>query len=212
MVNYSNSSIYKLSCLDPSIKDVYVGSTTNFVRRKQQHKNSCNDSNYKNYNCNVYKFIRDNGNWSNWEMIEIEKYEATDKRQLHTRERYWLETLGATLNKMVPNRTKKEYYEDNKQSILEKKKEYSQKSENKEKRKKWLSDNKEHISNYKKELYENNKQSISEKIKEYRENNKQSINEKRKEKMTCECGSIHRKSEKSRHIRSKKHQSFINQL
>jgi hypothetical protein len=184
MVNYSNSSIYKLSCIDPSIKDIYVGSTTNFVRRKQQHKNCCNDSNDKHYNCYVYKFIRENGCFENWEMIEIEKYQATDKRQLHTRERYWLETLKATLNKVVPTRTKKEYVENNKESIREKQKEY----------------------------VENNKESISQKRKEYRENNKQSINEKRKEKMTCECGSIHRINEKARHIKSKKHQNFINQL
>jgi hypothetical protein len=168
MVNYSNSSIYKICCLDPSIKDVYVGSTTNLKIRKQNHKNCCNNSNHKSYNFPVYKLIRENGGFENWEMIEIEKYQATDKRQLHTRERYWLETLEATLNKLVPTRTTKEYYEDNKESVI--------------------------------------KKTI-----EYYEKNKQLLNEKRKVKMTCECGSIHRKDEKSRHIKTKKHKNFINQ-
>jgi hypothetical protein len=47
-------------------------------RRKWQHKNACNNETYKNYYFNVYKFIRDNGGWDNWDMIEIERFEAID--------------------------------------------------------------------------------------------------------------------------------------
>jgi hypothetical protein len=35
--------------------------------------------------------------------------------------------------------------------------------------------------------------------------NKDKINEKQKETMTCECGSIFRKCDKARHVKSKKH-------
>ena len=38
MVNYENSVIYKLCCTDPTVTEVYVGSTTNFRKRKNQHK------------------------------------------------------------------------------------------------------------------------------------------------------------------------------
>ena len=90
MVNYTNSSIYKLCCKDPTITDIYIGSTTNFTRRKQDHKKNTNGVSCNIY---VYRFIRENNGWDNWDMIEIEKYEATDKKHLETRERYWIETL-----------------------------------------------------------------------------------------------------------------------
>lgn len=130
MVNYDNSIIYKLCCKDTSVIDIYVGSTTNFRSRKYKHKNKCNSENSKNHNNPVYKFIRDKGGWDNWDMVEVEKYKATDKAELHKRERYWLETLGATLNKCIPTRTVKEYREDNKENIAENKKNTMKKIKN----------------------------------------------------------------------------------
>jgi predicted GIY-YIG superfamily endonuclease len=76
MVNYNNSIIYKLCCKDPEITEIYVGSTTNFYRRKQKHKSTCNNSNDKGYNLNIYQFIRDNGGWENWQMVEVERYKC----------------------------------------------------------------------------------------------------------------------------------------
>ena len=77
MVKYNQSIIYKLCCKDPSITDIYIGSTTRFARRKSQHKSICNntDTNNQSYNFYVYQFIRENNGFSNWDMIEIEKYE-----------------------------------------------------------------------------------------------------------------------------------------
>ena len=86
-INYSNSIIYKICCKDTSITDIYIGSTTNFTRRKCDHKKCCNNSNLRSYNYNIYKFIRANGNWDNWDMVEIEKVNASDKRDLHKKER-----------------------------------------------------------------------------------------------------------------------------
>ena len=108
--DYANSSIYKICCNDASITDVYVGSTTAFSKRKHQHKSRCNNPNNKQYKFHVYQFIRGNGGWDNWSMILVESYNASNKRELETRERYWLETLKATLNKQVPTRTQHEYY------------------------------------------------------------------------------------------------------
>jgi hypothetical protein len=52
--------------------------------------------------------------------------------------------------------------------------------------------------------------------KEYCEEHKEEIREKkkekRKEKMTCECGSIIRKSDKSKHLKTIKHKNYINLL
>ena len=90
MVNYQNSSIYKICCNDVSITDIYIGSTTNFTRRKQEHKKNINGDYCNMY---LYKFIRDHGGWNNWNMILVEAYNATDKRNLETRERHFIETL-----------------------------------------------------------------------------------------------------------------------
>lgn len=120
--------IYKIVCNDLSIKDTYVGSCQAFRARKNSHKNSCSNSNNNNYNFNVYKFIRANGGWNNWSMLQIETVMFREKRELLTKERYWLETLGATLNKTIPSRTYKEsnqaHYEANKEQINEKHKQY----------------------------------------------------------------------------------------
>ena len=144
MVNYNNSIIYKLCCKDPEIKEIYIGSTTNFYRRKQNHKSKCNNSNNKSYNLNVYKFIRENGNWENWQMVEVERYKAIDKQDLHKQERYILEKLGASLNRNIPSRTIKEYYQENQDKF----KEYYQ--ENQDKYKEYYQENKEKNKEYQK--------------------------------------------------------------
>ena len=120
--------IYKLCCNDPNITDCYVGSTTNFKCRKNSHKTVCNNENSKKHNLNVYKFIREHGGFENWSMILIENFPCDTKLELHKRERYWLETLGAMLNKQVPSRNKKEsdknYRDNNKEKIKEKQKDW----------------------------------------------------------------------------------------
>ena len=123
-INYTDTIIYKIVCNDLNVKDLYVGHTTNFTKRKNRHKWNCNNPNSKSYNVKVYKTIRENGGWVNWSIIEIEKFECKDRNEASARERHWFETLQAKLNTLYPNRTKnesgKQYRDDNK----DKKKEY----------------------------------------------------------------------------------------
>ena len=176
-IDYSKTIMYRIVCKDPTITDCYVGSTTNFTKRKSNHKSACTNSKDTYYDYYVYQFIRDHGGWDNFDMLEIEMYRAVDKPDQVRRERYWLETYGATLNKMIPSRTNKEYYEENKEQILE----------------------------YKKEYYEENREQILEYKKEYYEENRERILEKQTEKITCECGSICNRGSIARHTKSKKH-------
>ena len=85
-IDYSNAVFYKLSCKDKSITEVYIGSTTNFTKRKHAHKSASNNSNNKKYTAQKYKFIRENGGWDNWEMIEIENFPCKTSRELTKRE------------------------------------------------------------------------------------------------------------------------------
>jgi hypothetical protein len=57
----------------------------------------------------VYQVIRECGGWFNWDVVVVEEYKAQNKNELHSRERYWIETLKPTLNKCVPTRTSQEY-------------------------------------------------------------------------------------------------------
>lgn len=117
--NYSNGCVYKLCCEDPTVTEVYVGSTVAFTRRMCQHKYVCNAKGGRGYKANVYQFIRAHGGWSNWTMIQLEAYAADSKRDLESRERYWLDQFDRTLNMIVPTRTKKEYYRENSDKINE---------------------------------------------------------------------------------------------
>jgi len=181
--NYKNGCVYKLCCKDPNIDKIYVGSTVNFKARKSKHKSVCNNIKDKDYNAYVYKFIRENGGFENWDMIQIEAYEAKDKRDLETRERYYIELLKSSLNRQIPTQTVKEYhkkyYEDNK----EKMKEYYEdnKADINKKVKEYYEDNKADINKKVKEYYKQNKEEIKEKMKEYREKNKEILKQKKKE-------------------------------
>lgn len=168
MVNYNESIIYKLCCKDTEIKDEYVGSTTNFKLRKNGHKSCCMNVESKNHSLLVYQCIRQNGGFMNWDMVEVEKYSATDKKDLHKRERYWIELLKTTLNKTVPTRTQKEYIEENKSRTQKVCKEYREK-------------HKDTLKKQKKEWAEANKESIAEKSKEYRQKNKDQLKIKKLE-------------------------------
>ena len=100
-MDYSKTIIYKICCKDINIKDFYVAQTTDFIRRQYKHKYDCNNPNSKKYNKYVYKFIRNNGGWQNWDMIEIEKYNCNGIVGAWERETYWLDELKPTLNKQT---------------------------------------------------------------------------------------------------------------
>lgn len=108
-INYSKTIIYKIVSLDPNIKDCYIGSTTDFFKRKANHKHNCYNEKGKKYNFKLYEFIRANGDWNNFDMIMIETYPCENSLQAHQRERHHFESLGATLNAQVPSRSKSEY-------------------------------------------------------------------------------------------------------
>ena len=108
-INYQNLVIYKLCCKDPLISDIYVGSTTNFISRKREHKKNCNTNTSKEYETYKYQFIRENGGWDNWDMILIEKYPCNDNLEARKKETEIMLELKATLNKERPYTDHKEY-------------------------------------------------------------------------------------------------------
>ena len=163
--DYSNSSIYKLVHKeDFDNENIYIGSTTNFIKRKNMHKTTCNYENNTYYNLKLYQYIRQNGGWDSWCMIQIQPYSCSSKKELETQERYWIETLKPKLNNNIPTRTNVEYYYDNR----DKKKEYS---------KQYYYDNLDKIAEKQKQYRIENKNKIAEKQKQYRIENKNKLTE-----------------------------------
>ena len=128
--------------------------------------------------CYISHYIRDNynGDWSKCKIELYENYPCNNKKELDRKEGETTKLIG-TINKRIAGRTEKEWYEDNKEKILEQMKEY----------------------------YENNKEILLEKVKEYYEDNKEVIIEKHKEKIECECGSWISRGCIARHRKSQKH-------
>ena len=131
MVNYENSFIYKIVCNDENIKSCYVGATTGFVSRRNQHKMTCHNENAPNHNIKLYKFIRENGGWNNWEMVLIEEVSCENKLELSKKEREYMETLEADLNtnkayitREEKNKYSLEYYHSHKELLKEQRAEY----------------------------------------------------------------------------------------
>jgi len=178
-MDYSKCCIYKIENNDDESL-VYVGHTTNFDKRKTQHKINCYNDKLKQYNYKVYQMVRQNGDWDAFKMIEVEKYPCNDRREAERRENEVIKELRASMNTYKSFRTQDEKteYHTNYREL-----------------------HKEKIQEYKKDYYELHKEKLQEKDKEYYETNKQEINEKVK----CECGCEIVKQNLKRHQASKKH-------
>ena len=205
-MDYSKTHFYKIVCKDPTVKEIYVGHTTNFVKRKYYHKNICHNPNNREHNTYKYRFIRDNGGWDNWEMVLIEREQCEDSIDAVKRERYYIEELQSSLNKSRPIISKdeetlydKDYYQRNKEKFREKGKE---RHENK----------KEECSEYAKAYYKNNQPKLKQRSHERYESKKEEINQARGVKMTCECGATFCMNNKWRHKKSTKHTNYMNSI
>lgn len=111
MVNYSKTIMYKIVCKDLAVKQGYVGGTTDMVSRKSRHKCNCyNTNNMKIYGRLIYRTIRDNGGWDNWQMIKIEDFpQCKSGTESRMRERALYEGLfEEKLNMVRPYSTNEE--------------------------------------------------------------------------------------------------------
>ena len=173
-----------IKCNDINITDTYIGSTSNFKNRIKGHKSHYNNINIRSYNYKLYKFIRDNGGFENFQMIKLEEFICDSKEEKLIKERYYIELYKCSLNSRSSYQTTEEI---------------------KEYKRKWYEDNREKFIEKQRKNYENNKEKINIKKRELYKNNKEKINEK----ITCDCGCIVSKSNLSRHKKSKKHIDYL---
>ena len=179
-IDFSRFVVYKLCCKDVSVKDEYVGGTTCKTKRKNDHKSICLNPKNKKHNIYVYQFIREHGGWENWDMIEVEAFPCKTSEQARTRERYWLETLGATLNLIRPIQTDEEHREQ--------KAAFSRAD---------AIQNRKRATAY--------RIAHPEQVRQYFVANAKQIRERLAERITCDCGMDYRRGNKAQHLRSAKH-------
>ena len=183
-IDYTKTVIYKIVCNDENVDYLYIGSTTDFTKRKYAHKTCCNNVNNKHYNQKKYVEMRNNGGFENFKMLEVEKYPCSDKREAEAREEEIRVKLKANMNSYRCFTT-----------IEQKKEDFNE----------YRNINKEKIKEQHREYYNENKQ----KRKEYYNDNKDKIKEQHSEKFDCPCGCISNYGNKSRHFKSAKHLNYL---
>ena len=97
IIDYSNTTIYKITCKDESCKEIYVGYTTNFVQKKYIHKQSCTNTSSPYYNLPLYNSIRENGGWDNWYVDIVNVFCCKDSNEAKKLEKEHGELLNASV-------------------------------------------------------------------------------------------------------------------
>ena len=170
---------------------VYIGSTTQILCKiMSDHR--------KTYYVSSYDIVKHTDAYI--ELIEEGEFESIEA--LHARKGFHIRK-NICVNIVIPKRTAKEYYQDNKEKLIKYQNEYrtvnsveiAEKAkqyyiENKEERKQYYQDNKERSDNYYKD-------------------NKAHILERQNTKVVCECGCKVSKGNLPAHIKSKKHESMM---
>ena len=90
--------VYKLKSKDPTITEFYIGSSMNFHKRKNAHKNNSNNLNFRAYCYPLYMFINVNGGFDNWEFEVIKEFKFITKKELTINEQYYKDLLHPELN------------------------------------------------------------------------------------------------------------------
>jgi len=106
--------IYRLTCVNTTIKERYVGSTWDMKERNKLHKSACQNTKNKDYNAPVYKFIRENGGYDNWYMVTLDCVECED-HELVNYEQHYIDIHGGIdflLNAQDAVRDTKKYREE----------------------------------------------------------------------------------------------------
>jgi hypothetical protein len=174
---------------------IYVGSTT---QKHLSNRLSGHKTQYKRYKKDKAGFC------ASFDILEIdencyielyEEYPCDSKEQLDKREGQVIRELDCC-NKRIAGRTPREWYEDNKQKKLDYRKQYyaTHKDKCKEQSREYQITHKDELKDY---------------MKKYRTKNKDKIKANKSQKHTCECGGRYIHNHKARHMKTKKHQEYM---
>ena len=129
--DYSKGKIYKIEPIcDHDDGEIYIGSTTKkyLSQRMVRHRENYLQAKEKRYLTSFILF--DKYGIDNCNIILLESVDAKDYNELVAREAHYIKTLKC-VNKVVPLRTRKEYYDDNREIFIMKEKQYRQDNKDK---------------------------------------------------------------------------------
>ena len=171
MPDYKQGKIYTVRCkTDDTL--IYIGCTTqSLCERMGKHKYTST----KRPNICFYQYVDD---WDNWYIELFENFPCNSKEELNKREGEIIRKIG-TVNQQIAGRTHKEWYDDNKEQVLNRQKENYNNNKDKilQKQKEYAIKNKDKIKDYKKEYANKNKQKLAEEKKKYQEKNRETLKE-----------------------------------
>lgn len=221
MNRYENGKIYKIS--DVGYNKCYIGSTCESLSQRLARHRACYNLFLKNKakqpKMKSFELFDEYG-VENCKIELIEHWGCDTKEELLKREGHHIKENDC-VNRCLAGRTKIEYSamyrKENDEKVKQCQKDwYEQNCEKvKDKSKTWNEENKERKKQTGIEYRKNNQELLSQKAKERYERNKEQIKERvrnyGKEKVECECGSITRRGDISKHIKTKKHQEAMKQ-
>jgi hypothetical protein len=197
--------VYAIECCVSGKR--YIGSTKKtLTQRLVRHR-----INYKAFQAGTYNYVTvfDVLGAGNYEIVLLEEVNVDSKKELRQRERHYIQSQ-ACVNSNVPTRTGAEYYKDNQERYA------TYREQNKDKIKKYKAtyyeQNKDKIKACEVTYREQNKNNIKKYKATWYEQNKEKIKERVREKIMCPCGSSVGQSNKVRHEKSKKHQTYLKNL
>ena len=116
MSKYQNGKIYKI--VSSQTDQCYVGSTIRPL--KERFRKHCNIKIQIEHNMSSQQIMK----YKDATIMLLENYPCNNKKELETRERFYIETLNCC-NQVIPTRTNKEWYVNNKERKTQTSKEWN---------------------------------------------------------------------------------------
>ena len=180
MSKYQNGKIYKI--VDVGCTKCYIGSTCEELSQRMARHRAI----YKQYvkgkkTCYLSAFdLFDEFGLDNCKIELVEAVAVNNREELRQHEGMHIQSNDC-INTRLAGRTDQQYYKDNKEAI-----------------------NQKNQRNYYK-----NQDAMIQKHREYYQENKTKVLANQAQKVLCQCGSIHRKGDKAKHLKTKTHLEYV---
>ena len=187
MPDYSLGKVYKITSANTT--DIYIGSTCKRLAARFSHHKSGYKASLtrpQSTKTTAHSILQ----YYDCKIELLEDVSCSCLEELLARECWHIKNEPTCVNKVIPTRTKKQYYEDNIESILAKNAQYN-------------AANREAILAQKAQYYAANREAINAQRRSYRAS--------KSNKVDCPCGGSYVSYNASKHIVTKKHQQYITQ-
>ena len=182
MPDYQKGKIYRI--WDNGYNKCYIGSTCeDLSRRMTGHRKNFKIHKRDGKGFTTADMLFDEYGIENCKIELVENFPCNSKAELHAREGHY-QRENECINKNIAGRNMKQYSQDNRDKISE----------------------------YNKNRYEAKKERILQQQEKYRGDKREVIREKQRRPWTCECGVTITAGNKSHHMKSSKHQRYLNQM